>query len=317
MITELTMSASNTTICKPTCLGCEAPNVCLAPNNCSCHANYRSKKINLTESKAEASVCELYCDPPCDLNSHCVENNICDCNSGYHKNKSNVCEKTCDHECIFGECRNGECVCESGFKLAVNSSFNCEPFCDVPCKNGHCAGDNVCACDVGYALSSNDTECVAVCEKNCINGICYAPNICECNEGYHQIGYEDDHVCEPRCNEFESFEEDFMYINGSSGGCLHGTCVAPNTCRCNDGFELSDKNNFTCILKNNTNNCVNCYSLEKLPKKITHQTTFIIIFALLLSVISISVCYVKFFRYRKAVNEKGMRLKILFRKFVL
>lgn len=243
----------------------------------------------------------MYCFPLCEEKSRCVEGNQCVCIDGFHNGK-NGCEKSCEAECIFGECENGVCVCEPGFKMASNSTYNCEPYCNVTCKNGHCVDGNACECYEGYTLHDNGTECVAECEKSCINGTCFEPNMCECNKGYRKINYENDHVCVPVCN--EDYEEDAVSIEGDTG-CLHGICIAPNVCQCHDGYELSSKHNFTCILKNNTDDCVNCYSIEKLPKKISLRTTFIIIFALLLLVAVASFTYVKFRHHSRNINEKG------------
>lgn len=261
-----------------------------------------------------ANTCQVYCYPPCGANSRCTENNNCVCNEGYHLLKSD-CEKICDPECLFGQCENGICVCEPGFKLAANSTYNCEPYCNVTCKNGQCVDGNSCKCDEGYVLNNNDTECEPVCDKVCINGTCLAPNICECHEGFRKNNYDNDHICVPVCNEFNmDFEEDAISVEDGTE-CLHGICVAPNVCQCDEGYEKSDKHNFTCVLKNDTEECINCYSIEKLPKKMSLRTTFIIIFALFLLVTVISLVYLKF-RTSRNIVEKGERsILMVFKKF--
>lgn len=300
----LALPASSLKVCKPFCSACYEPNKCVSPNNCSCHPNYRSKKVYvyLPASKIEVNTCQLYCFPPCANNTHCIEDNICACNDLYHLGR-NGCEKICDPECIFGECENGTCVCEPGFKLAVNSTHNCEPYCNVTCKNGHCVDGKVCKCDDGYTLH-NDTECIPVCDKTCVNGTCFEPNICECFEGYHKFGYDNDNVCVPVCNELSDAEEDAVSIENYTG-CLHGVCVAPYVCQCDDGYELSNKYNFTCIPKNDAKACINCYSEEKLPKKVSWRTVFIIIFAILLLVTIVASVYLKFNHHSRSINEKG------------
>lgn len=70
------------------------------------------------------------------------------------------------------------------------------------------------------------------------------------------MAYENEYYCEPICNIpnndvlYTGFYNDYSNTNN---GCINGTCIAPNICKCYDGFKLSELNYHTCV-ETNINN---------------------------------------------------------------
>ncbi|GAB1865618.1 Tenascin-X [Camponotus japonicus] len=161
-----------------------------------------------------------------------------------------------------------EPVCCEGY---IQIDTFCEPHCQS-CKKGYCSGPNVCTCHAGYRASNdtNDKEtCVPVCTNGCINGTCIEPDICSCNEDYWLDS--DGFTCRPVCD--EECERNYGHCNephvcscrpgykktGNDSTsstcepvcdheCRNGFCVAPNVCKCPDGYELLN-DRFTCLPK--------------------------------------------------------------------
>lgn len=141
----------------------------------------------------------------------------------------------------------------------------CVPVCFPSCENSICVSPNQCQCNAGYIMSpDNPNKCIPQCD-NCTNGICRSPNVCECNKNFEKaidstgkfIGC--DPICDPPCmngncisngkiNECHCFNG---YEEVSHNECIPKcyppcggltTCVAPNTCGCNSGYETFVEN---------------------------------------------------------------------------
>lgn len=170
----------------------------------------------LTLGKSCVPVCQNVC-----INSHCIGNNTCKCNSGYKKVDNFRCLPICEPSCgrNMACLAPNKCLCKPEYKK-VNESY-CEPTClfttdNFDCINAKCVAPNVCECMEGFKMVS-EFQCEPIC-ANCENGDCVSPEVCDCHTGYEKNA---NGICEPSCNP----------------SCLNGKCVAPNTCECDDSFE--------------------------------------------------------------------------------
>ncbi|KAL7043382.1 hypothetical protein ACKWTF_001485 [Chironomus riparius] len=165
------------------------------------------------------------CEPDCGrvncVNSYCIGNNTCQCNTGYHKISEYNCMPTCDHPCgVNMECSEpNHCTCKRDYKKT--NETHCEPICsfteeDFDCINAYCYAPSKCRCHEGFKQIS-EFECEAMC-NNCRNGNCVGPNNCECNEGYEK---NSNGTCMPQC----------------VPACINGNCVKPNLCQCHENFK--------------------------------------------------------------------------------
>ncbi|XP_033127716.1 fibrillin-1-like [Anneissia japonica] len=191
---------SSTGICQPVCTPPCVNGKCLAPDFCSCSANYTGADCSefnecLNKNGGCEQVCENYpggfrcscydgyslsqltdcvpvCQPYCQNNGHCIGPNTCDCPDTYSGER---CEEDID-ECTVN---NGNCsqICENlqgSFKCSCQDGFlgtsNCTDInecdfanCDT-CVNT--IGSFVCTCDSGYEVvdsyhCEDINECVA------------------------------------------------------------------------------------------------------------------------------------------------------------
>ncbi|CAG5052657.1 unnamed protein product [Parnassius apollo] len=135
-----------------------------------------------------------------------------------------VATQKCVFHCRFG-CERGKCVgpnkCSCDPPLILENNKCVDPVCDPPCVNGKCGGNNICLCDPGYE-KVNTTHCAPVClpgyEHPCFNGSCKATN--------NMTAWDTDAVnsdlftCIPKCAQ----------------DCINGACVAPDVCKCHEGY---------------------------------------------------------------------------------
>lgn len=173
-------------------------------------------------------VCQNIC-----INSHCIGNNECKCNSGYYKVDNFRCLPICEPSCGSNMAclAPNKCLCKPDYIKKINES-NCEPTCSFTadkfdCINAKCVAPNICECLEGFRKFS-DFQCEPVC-SNCENGECLSPGVCDCNIGFEKNSQD---VCQPICDP----------------SCLNGFCVAPNVCKCNNGFEKYLKS-YECLEK--------------------------------------------------------------------
>ena len=82
----------------------------------------------------------------------------------------------------------------------------------APLQHGSCTNPEFCQCEESWFGVACDAEC-----KN--GEYSFALQNCTCSEGW-----EGKTCGEAICD----------------GGCIHGACVAPETCECHGGFELAD-----------------------------------------------------------------------------
>ncbi|XP_055592870.1 fibrillin-2-like isoform X2 [Uranotaenia lowii] len=175
----------------------------------------------------------------------------------------------CEEKCIYGNCLDGKCLCNEGFRLSKKDEFICQPHCDNPCSHGVCSGNNRCQCFEGYRSVANGSGCEPICEPECLNGLCVSPNECKCLPG-HSSEPHSKHKCESETTKQESVAREKQRkckskcVNGiciegvckcyegystspeskmicepiCTGECVHGKCVAPESCSCEEGYEL-------------------------------------------------------------------------------
>lgn len=190
----------------------------------------------------------------------------CVCPPGYVGNGLSGCVPVCDtHGCVHGVCTAPDvCECLSGF--GGPSCDDCPQGDAYPCSvNATCVMQKnatqtqyspVCTCKPGYSGSGH--HCNPVCSLGCVHGVCTAPDSCTCETGWtgnicdaclqdtspcalHALcvpttetagpvtvcecvtGYTGDGLagCNPVCE----------------NGCLHGTCITPNNCTCDAGWQ--------------------------------------------------------------------------------
>lgn len=252
--------------CLPKCEpSCGSNMACLAPNRCVCKPEY--KKLN-----------ESHCEPICSftvdnfecINARCVAPSQCECNEGYRNISHFQCEPICEN-CVNGECVAPEvCECSDGYEK--NSNEVCAPICDPSCINGKCVAPNSCECDANHEKYLKSHECLEKnvikdrqsCHKSCKHGTCSESGVCVCESGYEMYNGKCSRTCDKECANGMCLEdlcvcsEDYKLAeNGTTclpicsfedgHDCLMGTCVAPQTCKCFDGYRFLDDRNCTCI----------------------------------------------------------------------
>ncbi|OWR45264.1 hypothetical protein KGM_210251 [Danaus plexippus plexippus] len=106
-----------------------------------------------------------------------------------------------------------ESVCCTGWAYSAVLDA-CSPSCSMGCVGGRCVSPEVCQCDPPATLHPLHNNVCVTCEPACENSKC-VNNTCICFEGYQKIN----NTCQPVCD-----------------SCVHGLCVAPNSCRCHPGY---------------------------------------------------------------------------------
>ncbi|KAM0736175.1 Epidermal growth factor-like protein [Formica fusca] len=167
-------------------------------------------------------------------------------------------------------------TCCDGYELKMNMpslmdiKYYCEPICQPKCGNGNCIKPNICKCFYGYEEKHTffDPVCVPTCNHSCVHGKCTAPDVCTCNDGYSlsMDGYTCKPVCTLSCHtgSYCSEPNHCACLNGYTNiiynglrilnkckpvcenSCVNGECTAPDTCTCNNGYELDSDNIFVC-----------------------------------------------------------------------
>lgn len=222
----------NESYCEPVCSftadNFECINAkCIAPNKCDCLNGYKN-------------ISEFQCEPICSscLNGECVSPEVCECSDGYEKNSEGLCEPVCEPSCINANCiAPNICKCKENFEKYLRTHECLEKHvikdhesCLSSCQNGACSNNGTCICDSEYEMYNG--KCLKVCSKECENGKCLE-NQCVCPESYKLS--ENSTSCLPIC----AFEDDH--------DCISGTCIAPQTCKCFDGYRFLDDRNCTCV----------------------------------------------------------------------
>lgn len=222
---------TNDSYCEPICSfttdNFECINAkCVSPGVCECLDGYRR-------------ISEFQCEPICSscLNGDCVSPEVCECLEGYENNSEGVCEPICDPNCVNAKCVSpNQCKCDKGFEKYLKSHECLENHiikdresCLKSCQHGTCS-DHGCICDSGYEMYNG--KCLKVCTKECENGKCLEDQ-CVCPKNYKLS--ENSTSCLPIC----AFEDEH--------DCIEGTCVAPQTCKCFDGYRFLDARNCTCV----------------------------------------------------------------------
>nr|CAD7259586.1 unnamed protein product [Timema shepardi] len=159
------------------------------------------------------------------------------CCKGYELNASTKCVPQCFGGCTHGRCVAPEmCRCSQGYTKDASGHY-CVPTCDAmsECHFGACMGSE-CVCFQGY--TNKGKICVPTCEGGCHNGNCTEPQQCVCNKG--TSWWEVPTSTWKECG--KPFKGYLMDPNGKcmpvcKDGCVNATCIRPNYCSCNDGFE--------------------------------------------------------------------------------
>lgn len=222
----------NSTFCEPICAFTDEEfecinGHCIAPNKCQCFDDYKA-----------VAGSPFQCEPICHncINGDCLAPGVCECYADYEKNEDGICVPVCNPECINGVCQApNECVCYENFRKYLNH-YECleqqvlkdRQKCQRSCVNGGCSDNGTCICNYGYEMYSG--KCSKICNKNCGAGKCLE-NQCVCPQGYRL----ENSTCAPIC----AFEDDH--------DCINADCVAPQICRCHEGFKFLDNRNCTCV----------------------------------------------------------------------
>ncbi|XP_029160414.1 fibrillin-2-like [Nylanderia fulva] len=157
------------------------------------------------------------------------------CCTGYELTEDLTCEPKCHQKCGNGTCvKPNVCTCNPGYE-ETHSDPVCVPQCTHICVHGKCTAPEVCTCDYGYSLNKDGHTCEPVCNSGCDSGsYCSKPNHCACLNGYTDLFIPTDegilHKCRAICKNL----------------CIHGKCIAPDTCACDTGYELDPENIFIC-----------------------------------------------------------------------
>ncbi|XP_014475334.1 PREDICTED: fibrillin-1-like [Dinoponera quadriceps] len=171
---------------------------------------------------------------------HTIHTVVRECCKGYQE-IGNDCKPRCTTPCEKGLCAAPDfCICDAGYQKTdgINST-KCHPVCANGCINGTCIEPDICKCNEDYWMSADGITCLPICDKKCerSHGFCSEPRVCSCHLGYRKTG---DNECEPICER----------------ACTNGHCVAPDICKCADGYEADKFDpNFTCSPKC-SKNCV-------------------------------------------------------------
>lgn len=173
------------------------------------------------------------------MNGECIAPDVCECNDGYDKNSAGICEPICDPSCINGKCvAPNSCECNDNFEKYLKtheclekSDISDRQSCIKSCQHGTCGDSGACICEAGYEMYNG--KCLKLCDKECSNGMCLEDQ-CVCYESYKLS--ENSTSCLPICA-FHDEKHD----------CIMGTCVAPQTCECLDGYRFLDYRNCTCV----------------------------------------------------------------------
>lgn len=225
----------NESYCEPICLfklvgdeDFECINAkCTAPNECECYEGFHQ-------------VSDFQCEPTCSSceNGDCLAPEVCECKDGYEKSSDGVCMPVCDPSCINGNCIGPNvCKCNENFEKYLRSHECLEKqlikdrqSCENSCQNGTCSDDGTCGCDFEFEMYND--KCLKKCDKKCTNGKCLEDQ-CICPENYKLS--ENTTECLPIC----AFED--------GHDCISGVCVAPQTCKCFEGYKFLDARNCTCV----------------------------------------------------------------------
>ncbi len=233
---------------------CSGRGTCVAPDICS------SCITGFGGSNCQYPICFGYLANDtanvCDGRAACVEPDICtNCPSGWAGDY-------CEIPICFGYMANNTAVCNSRGQCVwpntcvnCNNSYtgsNCEiPICyGIPANDtsnvcsglGTCVAPDVCSsCSTGwggsdcqypicYGYLSNDT-------RVCYGRVCLAPDQCSpCTTGY--INYP---VCDiPVCYSIPANDSSVCNYQ-------NGTCIAPNNCSCNIGYNGTQCDSYACF----------------------------------------------------------------------
>ncbi|XP_014370425.2 multiple epidermal growth factor-like domains protein 10 [Papilio machaon] len=287
--------------CIPQCDSCDHGQ-CVGPNVCVCDAGYTNG----------TSGCVPACDQTC-VNGVCSAPNVCSCMEGYVKDDDFRCVTPCPKECPGGCDDDGTCLdCSVPFRLVsgrtprerqVKEKLVCCPswkydsrskkciyYCRFGCERGKCVGPDKCSCDPPLQLV--DHKCVEPqCDPPCQHGQCHPNNTCICGADFEKINSS---YCAPKCD--PGYER--QCINGSCDSdidtdpimcrpvcdpeCVHGDCIAPDVCRCHEGYKNDNSSectpvcescgNGTCVAPNNCQ-CFKGYSRDERGSCIPHCET--------------------------------------------
>lgn len=143
----------------------------------------------------------------------------------------------------------------------------CKPICSLGCLHGTCVAPEKCQCNPPMYLDpSRKYVCVSpVCDPPCVNSMCIKQmqekvqettptgqqqhGICECLNNTRR--YNATHCAQ--CDENYKINSDLTCTPECSTPCVNGECIAPNKCKCLEGYRYKD--GFTC--ESSCRQCVN------------------------------------------------------------
>jgi len=170
------------------------------------------------------------CTPGCN-NGKCVENNKCQCNTGWSGANCDVpvCNPICNP--LKGKCASvnnvNQCQCNAGSTGPTCDLPTCTPACAV---NGICSSINKCTCRNGWtgAQCTVPPVCYTLKATNPLvcsaHGSCIGLNRCKCRPGFYGLKCQSLHVC------WTLKTTNPLACSGN------GTCIGTNKCKCKTGF---------------------------------------------------------------------------------
>ena len=206
--------------CTPVCnQGC-THGTCTAPDTCECTALATDNRNVTLWTGPSCSSCVT--DKACHANATCTGSR-CMCTAGHTGDGVHDCSPDCPEGCGMGVCtKPGQCDCKPGWTNDVYS--NCTEC--TPAVLGRLSDNtsDYLFCGANADCTPTQTQVPVQPESNASTATRTA-FMCACKQGFALADRQgctvmDGSCCEPVC----------------TTRCGHGTCVAPDTCECDNGW---------------------------------------------------------------------------------
>ena len=231
----------STPICDPSCVN----GICSFHGVCTCYTGWTGSlcedvvEVNCTTEECPPYECTRNCN-----NGICVidenDNEKCVCNGGWYG--ESCVDALCSESCVYGTCTSpGGCDCNAGWQ-----GVDCDvPICDPECINGTCIDPNLCCCNEGWTGELCDEEVVPeiqilVCDPPCVYGSCVlgTRRSGDLQQGGTEIGdTQTELTTNTQCECLVGWSGDTCDVPICDPECLHGTCIGPDECCCDVGYD--------------------------------------------------------------------------------